>query len=157
MGQGAIGLQHESGDVGFLTKTPDVSRCHAAVALNRSRSAIDDHCLPGAKSLLHQEQASLRNVFGFSESANRQTAAHALIHVRPYGKGRPSGRCGDEHEQDRHFAHTTLRKENRIRLRRGDCHGKVISQVQTKTAVWLKRHRRQAHARMTNYASQSAL
>jgi hypothetical protein len=62
-----------------------------------------------------------------------------------------------EHEQDGHFAHRTLRKENRIRLRRGNCHGNVTGHGQSKTAVRLKRHRRQAHARMTIHAVQSAL
>src|SRR5580700_6976789 len=49
-----------------------------------------------------------------------------------------------------HPAHRPLRKKNRIGFRRGNCHGKVTGYGQSKTPVWLRRHRRRAHARMTS-------
>jgi hypothetical protein len=49
------------------------------VVLYQDRTAINDNGLPSGESFLHQEQIGLRDIGGFSDSANRETVPHALV------------------------------------------------------------------------------
>jgi len=129
-----------------LLRPQTIGRCHAAVALNHNGSVVNDHYLPGAKSLLRQKQVSLRNVISCSESpTGRLLPTHSYRWV-------PMGKVGHQTRATLSMGSTdTLHikpsgRKNRIGLRWGNCHGKVTSYGQSKTAIWLKRHRRQADA-----------
>src|SRR5215469_16055644 len=61
------------------------SSCWITGALNQDCPAIDNNGLAGTESFLHQKQVGLRNVMSFADSPNRQTLAHALIQVLPFG------------------------------------------------------------------------